>query len=233
MMKKFIAMAVVALMATMTLTSCSDDDDENIIIPTPEEPVVLNCAKPDYLNVGDKVAMISPSYFTPMETIEKAADVFRSWGLEPVLGPNVDKVLDGKIGGTVEERVSDIRWALTDPSIKAIFSNRGGYGTIQLIGQLPFDEVKTARKWIIGFSDVSTLHGFWSRAGVMSIHGTMGTFLANGGTDVTSTMMRDLLLGKVPRYEVPAHEQNILGRAPSWPSDCRSPQRAACPGRSR
>lgn len=116
MMKKFIAMAVVALMATMTLTSCSDDDDENIIIPTPEEPVVLNCAKPDYLNVGDKVAMISPSYFTPMETIEKAADVFRSWGLEPVLGPNVDKVLDGKIGGTVEERVSDIRWALTDPS---------------------------------------------------------------------------------------------------------------------
>ena len=213
MMKKFIAMAVVALMATMTLTSCSDDDDENIIIPTPEEPVVLNCAKPDYLNVGDKVAMISPSYFTPMETIEKAADVFRSWGLEPVLGPNVDKVLDGKIGGTVEERVSDIRWALTDPSIKAIFSNRGGYGTIQLIGQLPFDEVKTARKWIIGFSDVSTLHGFWSRAGVMSIHGTMGTFLANGGTDVTSTMMRDLLLGKVPRYEVPAHEQNIIGRA--------------------
>ena len=96
MMKKFITMAVVALMATMTLTSCSDDDDENIIIPTPEEPVVLNCAKPDYLNVGDKVAMISPSYFTPMETIEKAADVFRSWGLEPVLGPNVDKVLDGK-----------------------------------------------------------------------------------------------------------------------------------------
>lgn len=79
--------------------------------------MVLNCAKPDYLKAGDKVAMISPSYYTPMETIEKAANVLRSWGFEPVIAPNVDKVLDGKIGGTVEERVSDIRWALDDPSV--------------------------------------------------------------------------------------------------------------------
>ena len=182
-------------------------------MPTPEEQVVLNCAKPDYLKAGDRVAMISPSYYTPMETIEKAADVVRSWGFEPVIGPNVDKVLDGKIGGTVEERVSDIRWALSDPSIKAILCNRGGYGTIQLIDQLPFDEVKAARKWIVGYSDISTIHGFWSRAGVMSILGTMSTTLAKGGTDKTCTMMRDLLLGKVPRYEVPAHQQNILGQA--------------------
>ena len=110
-MKKLITLAVIALIATMTMTSCSKEDDDIDIIPTPEEPTVLNCAKPDYLNAGDKVALISPSYFTPMETIEKAADVFRSWGLEPVIGPNVDKVMDGKIGGKVEERVSDIRWA--------------------------------------------------------------------------------------------------------------------------
>ena len=47
----------------------------------------------------------------------------------------------------------------------------------------------------------------------MSIHGTMSSFLAKGGTDATSTLMRDLLLGKVPRYELPAHKQNITGRA--------------------
>jgi muramoyltetrapeptide carboxypeptidase len=211
-MKKLMTMAVAAMIATMTLTSCSQDDNEIRIIPAPEEPVVLNCAKPDYLKAGDKVALISPSYFTPMETIEKAAEVFHSWGFETVIGPNIDKVLDGKLGGTVEERISDIRWALVDPSIKAIFCNRGGYGTIQLIDQLPFDEVKAGRKWMIGFSDISTLHGFWNRAGVMSMHATMGTFLAKGGTDVTSTMMRDLLLGKVPRYEIPAHEKNIIGR---------------------
>ena len=69
---------------------------DNNIVPTPDEPVVLNCAKPDYLKAGDKVALISPSYFTPMENVEKTADVLRSWGLEPVVGPNVGKVVDGK-----------------------------------------------------------------------------------------------------------------------------------------
>ena len=212
-MRNLLPIAVAAMMATMTLTSCSKDDDDTGVVPRPEEQVVLNCAKPDYLKAGDKVAMISPSYFTPLETIEKAADVLRSWDFEPVIGPNVGKVLDGKIGGTVEERVSDIHWALSDPSIKAILCNRGGYGTIQLIDQLPFDEVKAARKWIVGYSDISTLHGFWSRAGVISILGTMSTTLAKGGTDKTCTMMRDLLLGKVPRYEVPSHQQNITGQA--------------------
>ena len=50
-------MAVAAMMATMTLTSCSKDDDDTGVVPRPEEQVVLNCAKPDYLKAGDKVAM--------------------------------------------------------------------------------------------------------------------------------------------------------------------------------
>ena len=212
-MKKTLMMVIATLTAIVTLTSCSNEDDAIDVVPRPEGQEVLNCVKPDYLKAGDKVALISPSYYTPIETIEKAADVLRSWGFEPVIGPNVDKVLDGKIGGTVEERVSDIRWALSDPTIKAVLCNRGGYGTIQLIDQLPSDEVKAAQKWIVGYSDISTIHGFWSRAGVMSILGTMSTTLAKGGTDMTCTMMRDLLLGKVPRYEVPAHQQNILGQA--------------------
>ncbi len=210
-MKKFLFMAIATIMATMTLTSCSDDNDESN--GSSVEPVTLNCVKPDYLKAGDKVALISPSYSTPMENVTKTADVLRSWGLEPVTGPNVGKVVDGKYAGTVAERVSDIRWALNDPDIKAILCNRGGYGTIQLIDQLTLDEVRAARKWIVGFSDISTLHGLWTRSGVMSIHGTMSSFLAKGGTDETSTLMRDLLLGNVPRYEVPAHPQNITGKA--------------------
>ena len=210
-MKKFLFMAIATIMATMTLTSCSDDNDESN--GSSVEPVTLNCVKPDYLKAGDKVALISPSYSTPMENVTKTADVLRSWGLEPVIGPNVGKVVDGKYAGTVAERVSDIRWALNDPDIKAILCNRGGYGTIQLIDQLTLDEVRAARKWIVGFSDISTLHGLWTRSGVMSIHGTMSSFLAKGGTDETSTLMRDLLLGNVPRYEVPAHPQNITGKA--------------------
>ena len=204
------AVAILTFSGMTTLTSCSDDDE---IVVNPDQPVVLNCAKPDYPQKGDKVALISPSYYTPMENVEKTADVLRSWGLEPVIGPNVGKVVDGRYAGTVAERVSDIRWALSDPSIKAIICNRGGYGTIQLIDQLTLAELKASPKWLVGFSDISTLHGLLTRAGVMSIHGTMSSFLAKGGTDATSTLMRDLLLGQVPRYELPAHKQNITGKA--------------------
>ena len=211
-MKLWMASAVMMFAGASLLSSCSDDDD--VMMPTPsEETVVINCVKPDYLSAGDKVALISPSYFTPMENVEKTAAVLRSWGLEPVIGPNVGKKVDGQYAGTVSERISDIQWALRDPSIKAIICNRGGYGTIQLIDYLTLEELKASPKWLVGFSDISTLHGLFSRAGVMSVHGTMSSFLAKGGTDETSTLMRDLLMGKVPRYELPSHKDNIVGRA--------------------
>jgi len=211
-MKLWMASAVMMFAGASLLSSCSDDDD--VIMPSPsEETVVINCVKPDYLSAGDKVALISPSYFTPMENVEKTAAVLRSWGLEPVIGPNVGKKVDGQYAGTVSDRISDIQWALRDPSIKAIICNRGGYGTIQLIDYLTLEELKASPKWLVGFSDISTLHGLFSRAGVMSVHGTMSSFLAKGGTDETSTLMRDLLMGKVPRYELPSHKDNIVGRA--------------------
>ena len=73
------AIAAILICGLSVLTACSNDD-ETIVVP-PDQPVVLNCAKPDYLTAGDKVALISPSYFTPMENVEKTADVLRSWGL--------------------------------------------------------------------------------------------------------------------------------------------------------
>jgi len=210
---RWMLITILILSGLTTLTSCSNDDDDDNVTPTPEQSIELNCMKPDYLKAGDKVALISPSYFTATENVEKTADVLRGWGLEPVIGPNVGKVVDGRYAGTVAERVSDIRWALDDPSVKAIICNRGGYGSIQLIDQLTLSELKASPKWVVGFSDISTLHGLWNRAGVMSMHGTMSSFLAKGGTDETSTLMRDLLLGQVPRYELPAHRQNITGKA--------------------
>ena len=102
--KTWIPAALLMLSGMATLNACDDDDD--IVKPAQEETVVIKCAKPDYLQKGDKVALISPSYFTPMENVEKTADVLRGWGLEPVIGPNVGKVVDGRYAGTVAEIMS-------------------------------------------------------------------------------------------------------------------------------
>ena len=178
-----------------------------------QNAINIHCKKPPYLKAGDRVALLSPSYFNSMEEVEKTAELLRGWGLEPVVGPNVGKQYVGKYAGTPEERESDLRWALSDTSIKAIICNRGGYGSIHLINQITLSEWGAQPKWMVGFSDITTFHGLLARAGVMSIHGTMSMFLADSGTDQTSTLMRDLLMGTVPRYEVPANPQNIVGHA--------------------
>lgn len=168
---------------------------------------------PPYLKNGDKVALISPGYATSMENVYNTMEVLRGWGLVPVVGPNVGKEYVGKYAGTPEERLSDLLWALHDPDIKAIICNRGGYGCLQLIEKLALNEIAANPKWIVGFSDITTLHSIFTCAGIMSIHGTMSVYLAKGGTDPSSTLMHELIMGKVPRYELPAHPQNICGKA--------------------
>ena len=179
-----------------------------------ERTVTLSCVQPAFLQPGDKIALLSPSYHTPMENVEAAAAVLRGWGFEPVIGAHVGEVYRGKYAGKPKARVSDLEWALKDPSIKAILCNRGGYGTIRLVDLLPQEELAAHPKWLVGYSDISTLLEMETRAGVMSIHGTMGTHLAQTrGNDPSSTLLRDLLLGQVPAYRVPAHPENRPGHA--------------------
>ena len=179
-----------------------------------ERTVTLSCVQPAFLKPGDRIALLSPSYHTPMENVEAAAAVLRGWGFEPVIGAHVGAVYLGKYAGKPKERVSDLEWALRDPSIKAILCNRGGYGTIRLVDMLPQEELSAHPKWLVGYSDITTLLEMETRAGVMGIHGTMGTHLAQTrGNDPSSTLLRDLLMGKVPAYKVPAHPENRPGRA--------------------
>lgn len=210
-MKRFWVFALI-LVVSISTYACTDDDNCQSSVKG-SDVVTLKCVAPQFLHEGDKVALISPAYATSDENVTKTAEVLRSWGLVPVVGPNVGKVYLGRYAGTVDERVSDIRWALNDPDIKAIICNRGGYGTIQMIDRMTLQELATHPKWLSGFSDITTLHGMLTRAGVMSIHGTMSSFLAAGGIDLTSTLMRDILMGIIPSYDVLPHPQNIQGHA--------------------
>ncbi|MBQ4477750.1 MAG: LD-carboxypeptidase [Bacteroidales bacterium] len=176
----------------------------------------LKCVAPAYLKQGDKVALISPSYYCSVETASQAADTLRSWGFVPVIGPNVGKQFMEHYAGTVEERLADLRWALRDPDIKAIICLRGGYSTLHLVEGLSLKELAASPKWLIGYSDITTLLSMEVCAGVMSIHGVMGCNIANQDSvavQQSCTVLRNLLQGQVPRYELSARKENIPGRA--------------------
>ena len=196
----------------LTLASCTVS--KNVPQDRVSQPLkAFHCVRPSFLQTGDTVALISPSYHTAMENVTKTIVVLKGWGLVPVVGPHVGKIHAGKYAGTVKERLSDMRWALNNPNIKAIICNRGGYGTIHLVNQLRLEELSAHPKWLVGYSDITTLLEMEACAGVMSIHGAMSSHLANNSSDTTSTLMRDLLFGQVPCYRLPAHPLNKDGYA--------------------
>ena len=205
--------ALTIALSGFLFTACSDDSSSSASDQGKADPLA-ECTAPAFLKKGDKVALLSPSYSTPDSNIQNTAAVLKEWGFEPVIGKNVGKLDAGKYAGTAQERADDFTAALKDTSIKAILSNRGGYGTIQLVDLIDLKLVTDNPKWLIGFSDITTLHAMETKAGVMSIHGTMSSFIGkNRGKDDNSTLLRDLLKGTVPTYKVPKHKFNQKGKA--------------------
>ena len=135
--------------------------------------MIDNMTQPPFLKEGDRVALVSPAYWIPQEAILEAAEVVKSWGLHPVIGPHTNSLNVNVYAGTADERAADIIWALEDDSIKAIICTRGGYGSIHLLNRIPLELYQKHPKWLIGHGDITTLLYTVTSAGTMSIHGPM------------------------------------------------------------
>ena len=168
---------------------------------------------PEALKPGDKIAIISPASTPGDENPEKAAATLRAWGFEPVIGQHALTKYH-MYAGTIDERCADLRWALEDPTIKAIVCTRGGYGSAMLLDPMTRQDFKKHPKWIVGYSDITALHSAMVCSGVMSLHANMGGALGErGANDNINLMLRDVLMGTMPKYTVPAHPLNKPGTA--------------------
>ena len=165
------------------------------------------------LHEGDTIAIISPSSSTDTTTINGGIRTLESWGYHCVVGPNALNDYHG-FAGTIDERLSDLLWALREPSVKAVMCSRGGDGAAHLLARLSLDTLRQYPKTIIGFSDVTALLCAEARAGVKGIHGSMCWALKTyEGNDTISQTLRRLLQGKLPTYRVAPHPLDIKGRA--------------------
>lgn len=80
------------------------------------------------------------------------------------------------LAGDDARRAAELRAALDREEIRGIFSARGGYGCMRLLGRFT---LPAARKPIVGFSDITALHAVWQQAGRISVHAPVVTQLAN------------------------------------------------------
>lgn len=143
--------------------------------------------------------------------VDGAIKTLEGWGLETVVAPHA-LTREGYYSGTAEERIKDIAECLRDDSVKAILCSYGGYGCIHLAEQ--FSElIKEHPKWVIGMSDCSVLHAACLAQGVMSIHSPQCRHLAQMPGSDPAKMLRDILFGKKPVYNVPHNSLDKPGRA--------------------
>jgi muramoyltetrapeptide carboxypeptidase len=128
--------------------------------------------QPPFLQKGDKIGICATARWLTPEQWEPAQLILESWGLIPVIMPQVF-VQNGQLAGTDEERVDGLMQCLKDPEIKAIMIARGGYGSVRVVDAIPDDVILNSNKWICGYSDVTVLHNRWNNLGLSTIHSTM------------------------------------------------------------
>ncbi len=136
--------------------------------------------KPEKLNKGDKVAIVSLSRgllgmpFARHE-LELGIKRLKEMGLEPVVMSNSLKDMN-YLFNHPEERASDLKEAFLDDSIKGIICSIGGDDTYKTIPYLMEDEefieaVKNHPKIFTGFSDTTNNHLMFSKIGLETFYG--------------------------------------------------------------
>ncbi len=168
---------------------------------------------PQLLQKGDAVGIIAPARRIGNEELIPFTRFLLNAGFKVVSGRNLYGT-NHQLSGTVAERLSDIHQMFTDPSVKAIFSARGGYGTAQLLPGVDWEVVRDNPKWLVGFSDITALHSAVGKF-METIHGVMPYSLMmkepQDGASVESLL--NLLAGKEVHYHPDDHPLNVQGSA--------------------
>jgi muramoyltetrapeptide carboxypeptidase len=160
------------------------------------------------LPAGARVAVIAPSGVVQPDRLGRGLDVLHAWGYRPVVGRHVLKVA-GHTAGTPAERRDDLRWAMTDPDVEAIWFARGGFGSMHLLEDL----IRIARspeavpnRPLLGFSDATAFLAALYREhrlaedpehpagpGLLGIHAPVITALGDLAADRARERVRALL----------------------------------------
>ncbi|UII22764.1 S66 peptidase family protein [Fulvivirga ligni] len=154
--------------------------------------------------------MISPSRMITPDQVELSFEVLTEWGLNVVKSSSLFHQ-DGYFGGTDEERLTELQSFLDDPSIKAIFCARGGYGMTRIVDDLDFTKFMEHPKWIVGFSDITALHLALDKVGFESIHGLMPVQFSYSGVEESLASLRALLFEERTEYLISPNDHNIEG----------------------
>lgn len=171
----------------------------------------MKVIKPKHIKNGDLIGLISPSS-TPdnLERINQAVNYFEKIGYRVVVGKNVGKIR-GYLAGTDEERLNDLHEMFLNKDVKAIFSIRGGYGTIRFLDKVNYNLIKRNPKIFVGYSDITALQlAIFHKTGLITFAGPMAAVDFAGDIDpFTEENFWKMVTSPKPfgKFKNPPHER--------------------------
>jgi muramoyltetrapeptide carboxypeptidase len=167
---------------------------------------------PPFLKTDDVVCIVAPAGRVKEDALNVPIKILQGNGLKVILGKHVYSNSHTYLAATDEERLFDLQAAVDNPSVKAIFCARGGYGTTRILDRVNFDPLIQNPKWIVGFSDVTSLHLRLSNLGYESIHGIMPVLFTKPNSADSTESLINLLFGKPSDFSIEPSPFNKLGK---------------------
>ena len=180
-----------------------------------ESVITRDLVRPAYLKKGDTIMILAPAgKINDKKGLDAGIELANHWGLIVFFGNHLLSQ-DNSFAGTDEERLEDLQKALDDPSIKAIWAARGGYGSVRIVDDLDFSKFMEQPKWIIGYSDITVLHNKLHELGYQSVHGQMPLTLnlEDPAQKESIQTLYKTLFGKKLQYKFDASAFNRLGES--------------------
>jgi len=142
--------------------------------------MTLACQLPPPLKPGDRLRVVGPSgTLREPEALQAGIKIWQARGYKVELGPDYDARW-GYLAGRDCERRQQLLEALKDPNCKGILCARGGYGGARLLEHWtwPQELESVPAKWLIGYSDITSLLWSLAQQGIAGVHGPVLTTLA-------------------------------------------------------
>lgn len=151
-----------------------------------------------------------------LQEVQRGIEMLRGARLHVVHDPSACGPY-GYLSAPDDVRLAEVMAGLRQPGIGAIWSARGGYGTMRYLDALPLDQLRDNPRWIVGYSDITALHLWANQQGVASLHAPLVSGLARHASPTSKELplIANILRGKhLSKFEGlrPLHFGKTRGR---------------------
>jgi len=163
--------------------------------------------RPPALFPKDQIKILTTARKVSIDEIELSKNWLISLGYEVNLGKTIG-IESHQYGGDDEARIQDFQRALDDPSVKAIWFARGGYGSIRILEKINWDKFILQPKWLIGFSDITIWHNIVNQFyGIQTLHAIMPLTFLNA-SEAAKSLLALNIAGNFPAVKWNLHPSN-------------------------